>query len=87
MLVHDSWFHLTLNLLIQILFAADLEKHQGHWRVGAVYLGGGALGAFGASCVRPDLVIGASGGVYALLLSHISHILLVSTTFLNILII
>lgn len=76
MLLHDSWFHLSLNVIIQCLFAAALEKKQGHGRVGALYLGGGALGALGASCIRPDLVIGASAGVYALLTSHISHVLL-----------
>lgn len=81
MLLHDSWFHLSLNLIIQCLFAGALEKKQGHLRVGVLYLGGGAVGALGASCVRPDLVIGASAGVYALLTSHISHVILVSSNF------
>lgn len=77
MFLHDSRVHLSLNVVVQCLFAMTLEKDQGNLRVLVVYLGGGMLGALGASALNPDLVVGASAGVYALLISHVSHIILV----------
>ncbi|KAG5892709.1 hypothetical protein JTB14_002834 [Gonioctena quinquepunctata] len=76
MLVHDDWYHLILNVVIQCIFAILLEKRQGRLRVLVLYLLGGVTGVLGASCVHPDLVIGASAGVYALLISNISDIIL-----------
>lgn len=76
--LHGSWHHLILNVLIQCLFAWYLEKHQGNARVGLLYIISGVIGALGAACVLPDLIIGASAGVYALLISQIAHIILVS---------
>ncbi|KAJ8949218.1 hypothetical protein NQ314_008278 [Rhamnusium bicolor] len=78
MLVHDDWYHLILNVVIQCIFALLLERRQGHLRVLLLYLLGGVTGVLGASCVHPDLVIGASAGVYALLISNIADIVLVS---------
>ncbi|KAJ8973856.1 hypothetical protein NQ317_000184 [Molorchus minor] len=76
MLVHDDWYHLVLNVVIQCIFALPLERRQGHLRVLVLYLLGGVNGVLGASCVHPDLVIGASAGVYALLISNIADIVL-----------
>ncbi|CAH0555917.1 unnamed protein product [Brassicogethes aeneus] len=76
MLVHDDWYHLVLNILMQCLFAFFVEKKQGKCPVLAVYILGGGTGVLGASCVHPDLVIGASAGVYALLISMIADIAL-----------
>ncbi|CAG9863565.1 unnamed protein product [Phyllotreta striolata] len=76
MFVHDDWYHVTLNVLIQTIFAVLPEKRQGRWRVLLLYFLGGFLGVLAASCVRPDIVIGASAGVYALLISHLSDIIL-----------
>lgn len=78
MFLHNSVYHIILNIIIQCMFAMMLEKNQGSIRVGILYFGGGATGALGAGCLRPDLVVGASAGVYALLISHLSHIILVS---------
>lgn len=78
MLVHDDWYHLMLNVVIQCIFAVLLEKRQGHLRVLILYFLGGFTGVLGAACVHPDLVIGASAGVYALLISNVSDIILVS---------
>lgn len=78
MLIHENPFHLILNVITQTLFAIDLERNQGRLRVVLVYVTGGVAGALGASCVRSDAVVGASAGGYALLLSHIPHVLLVS---------
>lgn len=55
-----------------------MEKYQGNARIAAVYLISGMLGALGAACVLPDLIVGASAGVYALLISHIAHVIIVS---------
>ncbi|GJQ75786.1 rho-6 [Trypoxylus dichotomus] len=76
MVIHDNWYHLILNVVIQCLIAIPLERQQDSIRVGLLYLGGGFLGALGAACTSPDYVIGASAGVYALLISHISDLLL-----------
>lgn len=76
MLLHNNIFHILLNVVMQCLFAVILEKNQGSVRVGILYFGSGVVGAITASCLRPDLVVGASAGVYALLISHLSHIAL-----------
>ncbi|CAH1154286.1 unnamed protein product [Phaedon cochleariae] len=79
MLVHDDWYHLLLNVVIQCIFAILLEKRQGRFRVLVLYFLGGVTGVMGASCVHPNMVIGASAGVYALLISNIADIVLNST--------
>lgn len=83
MLVHENWYHLVLNVVIQCLIAIPLERQQDSIRVGLLYLAGGFLGALGAACISPDYVIGASAGVYALLISHMSDLLLVSTNYVE----
>lgn len=63
--------------LFQILLAIPLEFEQNHGRVAAVYFGGSVLGACGVMLFGPHiLVVGASAGVYSLLLSHLPHIML-----------
>lgn len=55
-----------------------LETEQGHLKVFLVYFGGVLGGALGASIFQPNLLmVGASAGVYSLLLSHVPHILMV----------
>ncbi|XP_030755432.1 protein rhomboid [Sitophilus oryzae] len=76
MLVHDDWSHLTLNVIIQCIFAAFLERKQGHLRVLIIYLAGGITGVLGATCVHPNLVIGSSAGGYSLLLSNAADLIL-----------
>ncbi|XP_067008218.2 protein rhomboid [Anabrus simplex] len=77
MLLHSGQLHLALNIVIQCLLATPLEHEQGHLRTGIVYLGGGIGGSLGTSMLEPDLyVVGASAGVYALLISQLAHILL-----------
>lgn len=81
--LHGSWYHLILNVIIQCIFAWYLEKQQGNFRVSLIYVLSGITGALGAACVLPDLIVGASAGVYALLISHIAHIILVSNIMIN----
>lgn len=76
------WFAIRLTnrlcvSLSQILLAIPLEFEQNHGRVAAVYYGGTVLGGIGVMLFGPQiLVVGASAGVYSLLLSHIPHIIL-----------
>ncbi|XP_051159112.1 protein rhomboid-like isoform X2 [Leptopilina boulardi] len=77
MLLHSDALHLTLNVVIQLVLAMPLEIEQGRLAVIAIYLGGGACGALGASLLQPSLLLlGASAGVYALLTSHLAHLYL-----------
>lgn len=79
MFLHSTLGHLLLNVVVQCCFSYLLEKYQKNYRVILLYFGGGIIGALGASSFRPDLVVGSSAGVYALLISHVSHIVLVSS--------
>ncbi|XP_021915989.1 protein rhomboid-like [Zootermopsis nevadensis] len=77
MLLHSNTLHLALNVAIQCLLAVPLEHEQGHLRTSLVYLGGVLGGSLGTSMLEPELkVVGASGGVYALLISQLANILL-----------
>ena len=63
---------------MQILVAIPLEAEQGHLRVFFIYFGGVIAGALGASVLQPSLfMVGASAGVYSLLISHLPHIAMV----------
>lgn len=73
------WIKLIKNLFIQILVATPLETEQGHLKTFVVYFGGILFGALGSALFNPtQAMIGASAGVYSLLISHISHCVLVS---------
>uniref|UniRef100_A0A1B6D2G6 Peptidase S54 rhomboid domain-containing protein n=1 Tax=Clastoptera arizonana TaxID=38151 RepID=A0A1B6D2G6_9HEMI len=77
MLLHTDAIHLVLNITIQCLVASLLEYEQGSLRTGMVYISGGLAGSIGTSILDPELsMVGASAGVYAVLLSHISHLVL-----------
>lgn len=66
-------------LILQILVATPLETEQGHLKTFIVYIGGILFGALGSALFNPtQAMIGASAGVYSLLISHISHCVLVS---------
>ncbi|XP_055709471.1 protein rhomboid-like [Phlebotomus papatasi] len=73
-LLHQNSVHLALNVVIQIFLGIPLEHEQGHWRVFLVYFGGAVAGALGTSVFEPNiLLIGASAGIYSVLISHIPH--------------
>uniref|UniRef100_A0A182NEK3 Rhomboid-like protein n=1 Tax=Anopheles dirus TaxID=7168 RepID=A0A182NEK3_9DIPT len=74
--LHAGAIHLVLNIIIQILVAFPLETEQGHGKVLLVYFTGIVAGALGASVFEPTLMVGASAGVYCLLMSHIPHIIM-----------
>ncbi|KAF4523564.1 hypothetical protein B566_EDAN012012 [Ephemera danica] len=77
MLLHAGAAHAALNLGIQLLLAVPLEREQGRRRTALLYIGGGLAGSLSTSVLEPDLfLVGASGGVYALLTAQLANIVL-----------
>lgn len=68
MLVHVDTTHLVVNVVTQLIFGIALELLHGWWRTVLIYLAGVLLGVLGTSIEDPHIfLVGASGGVYALL--------------------
>ncbi|CAG7661867.1 unnamed protein product [Allacma fusca] len=77
MVLHAGWVHLMFNLLVQLLVGLPLEMVHGSLRIGCVYMAGVLAGSLGTSVFDPDVyLVGASGGVYALLAAHLANVLL-----------
>uniref|UniRef100_A0A8D2L7L4 Rhomboid-related protein 2 n=1 Tax=Varanus komodoensis TaxID=61221 RepID=A0A8D2L7L4_VARKO len=78
MLVHAGIEHILGNLLLQLLLGIPLELvHKGH-RVGLVYIAGVIGGSLASSIFDPlQGLVGASGGVYALIGGYFMNILVV----------
>uniref|UniRef100_A0A670ZXP7 Rhomboid-related protein 2 n=1 Tax=Pseudonaja textilis TaxID=8673 RepID=A0A670ZXP7_PSETE len=78
MFLHAGVEHIIGNLVLQLCLGIPLELvHKGH-RVGAVYLAGVIGGSLASSICDPLLgLVGASGGVYALIGGYFMNILLV----------
>ncbi|CAL4157326.1 unnamed protein product, partial [Meganyctiphanes norvegica] len=75
--LHAGWAHLIFNTLVQILVGLPLEMVHGPLRVGCIYLAGVVAGSLGTSVFDGDVyLVGASGGVYALLAAHLANILI-----------
>jgi len=74
-LVHTSWLHLGANAFVQVLFGIPMELTHGAAPVLAIYLAGVLAGAL-LCCVADSyaVVVGASGGSYALLGAHVGAI-------------
>lgn len=71
------WFHLGFNLVVQLLVGLPLEMVHGSTRIGCVYLAGVLAGSLGTSVFDPEVyLVGASGGVYALLAAHLANVML-----------
>uniref|UniRef100_A0A670ZXL1 Rhomboid-related protein 2 n=1 Tax=Pseudonaja textilis TaxID=8673 RepID=A0A670ZXL1_PSETE len=77
MFLHAGVEHIIGNLVLQLCLGIPLELvHKGH-RVGAVYLAGVIGGSLASSICDPLLgLVGASGGVYALIGGYFMNILL-----------
>ena len=68
---------MLFNLLVQVLVGLPLEMVHGSMRIGAVYMAGVLAGSLGTSVFDTDVyLVGASGGVYALLAAHLANVLL-----------
>lgn len=77
MLLHSDYWHLTLNICLQCFIGICLEVEQGHCRLAVVYIVGGAAGSLANAWLQPHLLLmGASAGVYAMLGSHVPHLVL-----------
>lgn len=78
MFVHAGIMHIVANLIVQIFLGIALELVHQWWRVSLVYLAGVVAGSIGTSIVNPyKCLVGASGGVYALITAHIATIIMV----------
>ncbi|XP_050295712.1 protein rhomboid [Anthonomus grandis grandis] len=77
MLLHAGWLHLGFNLVVQLLVGLPLEMVHGSGRVALIYVAGVIAGSLGTSVFDTDVyLVGASGGVYALLAAHLANVLL-----------
>lgn len=77
MFVHNDVWHLVSNVVVQLFLGIVLELVHGWWRVALVYLAGVLAGSLGTSILNPTYnLVGASGGVYALITAHIATILM-----------
>lgn len=68
MFVHAGVEHIVSNLLMQLLLGIPLELVHKGFEVGMVYLAGVVAGSLASSIFDPlHALVGASGGVYALI--------------------
>ncbi|XP_060114599.1 rhomboid-related protein 2 isoform X2 [Heteronotia binoei] len=76
MLVHAGIEHILGNLFLQLFLGIPLELvHKGH-RVGLVYMAGVIAGSLASSVCDPHHgLVGASGGVYALIGGYFMNVL------------
>ncbi|XP_059417048.1 rhomboid-related protein 3 [Carassius carassius] len=75
--MHAGIEHLGLNMAMQLLVGVPLEMVHGALRIGLVYVCGilaGSLAVSVADMTAP--VVGASGGVYALVSAHLANIVM-----------
>ncbi|XP_039965287.1 protein rhomboid [Bactrocera neohumeralis] len=77
MFLHANWFHLGFNVVIQLFYGIPLEVMHGSARIGIIYCAGVFAGSLGTSVVDSEVyLVGASGGVYAMLAAHLANITL-----------
>ncbi|XP_022916757.1 protein rhomboid isoform X2 [Onthophagus taurus] len=77
MMLHAGWLHLGFNLVVQLLVGLPLEMVHGSGRVFVIYMAGVLAGSLGTSVFDTKVcLVGASGGVYALLAAHLANVLL-----------
>lgn len=75
MLMHQGYMHIIFNMLFQLLFGLPLEIVHKGWRVAIVYLLGVIAGSLAHSVSDHNVgLVGASGGVYAILGAHVAAI-------------
>lgn len=80
--VYDKFTLALLNRFsscISVLFLVGLplEMVHGSTLIGCVYLAGVLAGSMGTSVFDPEVyLVGASGGVYALLAAHLANVML-----------
>ncbi|XP_039100377.1 rhomboid-related protein 2 isoform X3 [Hyaena hyaena] len=76
MLVHAGVQHILGNLVMQLMLGIPLEMVHKGLRVGLVYLAGVIAGSLASSIFDPlRYLVGASGGVYALMGGYFMNVL------------
>ncbi|KAM7100120.1 rhomboid-related protein 2 isoform 1-T3 [Molossus nigricans] len=76
MLVHAGVQHILGNLIMQLVLGIPLEMVHKGLRVGLVYLAGVIAGSLASSIFDPlKYLVGASGGVYALMGGYFMNVL------------
>ncbi|ESP04998.1 hypothetical protein LOTGIDRAFT_230044 [Lottia gigantea] len=76
MFMHQGYLHIVSNMLFQLVFGIPLEFVHKFWRVMTVYLLGVIAGSLAHSMTDHAVsLVGASGGVYALLGAHVAAII------------
>ncbi|KAK3921026.1 Protein rhomboid [Frankliniella fusca] len=74
-MLHSGQMHVSLNVAVQTIVGSPLEREQGALRVAGVYFGGAVYGALVTGVVSPALLmVGASAGIYSILMSHLAQI-------------
>lgn len=78
-LLHLNFPHLVINVILQLFIALPLESEVGPLAVISVYIGGIFSGSLAASVSKGySIMVGASSGIYSLLMSHVAHTFMVS---------
>ncbi|PAA49193.1 hypothetical protein BOX15_Mlig002229g3 [Macrostomum lignano] len=71
MLLHVGWHHIVFNSALTLLLGIPLELVHKAWRVAPIFLAGVLAGSLLSSVAEPAVtLLGASGGVYALIGAH-----------------
>lgn len=73
--IHINWIHMLGNVVFLLIFAFPSEKSLGPWRLLTVFLVGGAIANLVASLMLDTpgrLIVGASGGVSALIGTYLA---------------
>uniref|UniRef100_H2YKT3 Rhomboid-related protein 2 n=1 Tax=Ciona savignyi TaxID=51511 RepID=H2YKT3_CIOSA len=75
MFLHAGIEHILGNVVLQLMFGVPLEMVHKSLRVGIVYMSGVLAGSLASSIFDPFVyLVGASGGVYALLGGYLSNV-------------
>lgn len=68
-----------MNIIMQLILGVLLEVVHKFWRIGPLYILGVGMGALMQASMDPYVVlVGASGGGYALITAHLSNVIIVS---------
>ncbi|KAK3781447.1 hypothetical protein RRG08_019072 [Elysia crispata] len=77
MFIHQGYMHIIINMVFQLVFGLSLEMVHKFWRVGLVYVLGAIAGCLIHSVTDMQVsLVGASGGVYAILGAHVAAIVI-----------
>ncbi|XP_078490853.1 rhomboid-related protein 2-like isoform X1 [Ciona intestinalis] len=76
MFLHAGIEHILGNVVLQLMFGLPLEMVHKSYRVAIVYMSGVLAGSLASSIFDPFVyLVGASGGVYALLGGYLSNVI------------